>query len=88
MFWHMLDFPSHEDIALKDLHDHLSISSHLPPPLHVKITHFHMQGMSKNGHKYVVIITLFKWAVFCKNLEGTGLVLWLIWYDGLLVARC
>lgn len=88
MFWHMLDFPSHEDVALEDLHVPLSISSHLPPPLPVKITYFHMQGMSKNGHKYVVITALFKWAIFCKNLEGTGLVLWLIWYDGLLLARC
>ena len=53
MFWHVLDFPSHEHVAVEGLHVHLHVSSHLSPPLPVKITYFHMQGMSINGHKDV-----------------------------------
>lgn len=53
IFWHLLGFPSHEHITVEGLPIYLHISSHLSPPLPVKIIYSQMQGMSLNEHRDV-----------------------------------
>lgn len=85
----MLGFPSHERVTIEGLPVHLHISSHLPLTSSCKDN---LLSNARNEHKwaqrcsYTVITTLFKWAIFCNNLndllEGMGLILWLIYMMG------
>lgn len=52
MFWHMLGLPPHEHVTIESLPVHLLISSHLPPPLPVKIIYFQIQVMSSKMFIY------------------------------------